>query len=785
MKKNILILLILFASISLFSQTDSLLIIPQDVLDFTNLQKPKDLDDQKVISASRTSKSISDLPVTIYVITRQEIIENGYVTLVDALKSVPGIRTSQPGSGEFGEMFQMRGMLGNNYTKILINGTPIKSSVVVGLPISAQIPIRQAERIEIIYGPASALYGADATVGVINIITKEATTGIFAHADVNLTGDGYANFHVGGKAGKNKNILNYSLYGSIRNVRNIGIYGDESIYRPLSYLDQEIPAINLPNGETMLLSQMSQDEYNTFVANTGNDFFAESPNFEGTVDSVPLSTISSQSYFTGFNLNYKAFSISAINMHRKNHSSLGRSTFFYKYNNPQNFFAEHTDLITTSYKKQIKKVYESFSISFTRNYLDPNSSYGVNFTPDGDKMYQYYEANDIFAEQMLTYNYKFFEIVFGLTAQFSADRPFTNYLNEPFDPNDVFTIPKFSIEVSKDYDEFGDNFYAFNSFAQFVQTYFDFKNLKVMLGARNDYNSLFDTASISPRAAAIYKFGKNFSVRGSYGQAFKPPAGNQIFNSLAFQSQTPEGDTAIYYAFLPNVNLKPEYFSSLETGIRMDLFQNKVQLDISTFHNRTKNLITAGTIDPKELGYENSHNPDIQPARIYVNSTDAEVILDGVVLNLRLNNIIDRKFKLSLEVSTTTIISGREVLPNGDEIDFYRGVPRHTGKFKTDIRYGKRWYFKIFNYASSSWQRQYLPYKDYYANDYYKTVPGYFVSDFVMGFRFHRNLNLFWRINNLGDKNYAGIAVTGTDVDLYYNPQRGTSSVIGMSFLLN
>ncbi|MCK5168532.1 MAG: TonB-dependent receptor plug domain-containing protein, partial [Bacteroidales bacterium] len=189
--------------------------LKRDLLGLENIRELEDTSGIKVISASRSAKNIEDLPITIYVITHEEIQRNHYTTLADILKYLPGIRVSQPGSGETGEIFQFRGLIGNYYTKILVNNLPIKPTVVNGMPLGAQLPIRQAERIEIIYGPAAAIYGADAVTGVINIITKESDKGTFVRGDILLGSDyNYINFMVGGKAGKNKNIMQYSFYGS-------------------------------------------------------------------------------------------------------------------------------------------------------------------------------------------------------------------------------------------------------------------------------------------------------------------------------------------------------------------------------------------------------------------------------------------------------------------------------------------------------------------------------------------------------------------------------------------
>ncbi len=143
----------------------------------------------KVVAATRTEQDLEDLPFTVFVITAKEIREQGYFTLVDALKHLPGIRVSQPGSGLDGETFMMRGLYGNTYAKILINDVPIRPSVVGAMPIGSQLPIRQAERIEVIYGPAATIYGPDAAAGIINIILKDSDYPTYAQADIEVGSD--------------------------------------------------------------------------------------------------------------------------------------------------------------------------------------------------------------------------------------------------------------------------------------------------------------------------------------------------------------------------------------------------------------------------------------------------------------------------------------------------------------------------------------------------------------------------------------------------------------------
>lgn len=742
-----------------------------DMLDEKDFVQPTDKGTLEIISASRSSKKVSDLPVTTYVITREEILSNGYFTLLDVLSSLPGVRLSKSGSAEAGQMFQMRGLKGNDYTKILIDDIPVKPSLIASMPISYQLPIRQAERIEITYGPASVLYGADAVVGVINIITKEASTGIFAQADINIL-DTYSNFHVGGKAGKNKKILKYSFFGSNMKYIDNTLFNDKDLYRPLSYLDQEVPPVNI-DGMEYLPSELSNDQVSKLIE---QGTFRFEKNFEGNADSVPTTDISSESYMIGSNFKYKALALSILHMYRKDHSSVGRTPYLYKYNNSQNFYGESVDKVSLGWDKQLKRITNRLNTYFSFYQLDNNSNFGTTYS--SNKEYIYSSSADIFIEDFISYKKKFFEMVAGFSLQFSYNTPTTNYSSEPFNAERLDLLnPKFDIKVSTDIDSFGFNANAFVIGSTFIQTYFDLHRLQIMAGIRKDNNGLFDESSVSPRIAALYKINDQTSLRVSYGKAFKPPVGDQIFRSIA----TKEEDSSIIYAIVPNQNIVPEYFTSEEIGLRRSFLNNKINFDCSFYFNKTTNKITLGFVDPASLGYTNAYDSSL--ARMYVNSLGTNTKLMGVDFYLSLNNIFER-FKFKMDIGGT-FTKGSEILASGDEIDYIREVPKHIWKLKTYYSFKKKTYIILQNYFVSSFQRAFLPSKDYYVNEYYKKIPGYIITDFTFGIKLHTNLNMFLIVQNTGDKRYAGIDATGTDIDLRYNPQPGTNLKLGMTFNFN
>lgn len=136
----------------------------------------KDVDlGESVVSTTGYKQLLKDAPASISVIPKEELQNRPIRDLGDALQEVPGVATSISKTGSSSIM--MRGF-DSSYTLILIDGK--KQNVAKGFggngfdPTSGFMPpISMIERIEVIRGPASVIYGSDALGGVINIITKK------------------------------------------------------------------------------------------------------------------------------------------------------------------------------------------------------------------------------------------------------------------------------------------------------------------------------------------------------------------------------------------------------------------------------------------------------------------------------------------------------------------------------------------------------------------------------------------------------------------------------------
>lgn len=141
----------------------------------------EELSDVNVSSVFKTEGKLSEAPAAIYVISQADIIRSGAQTIPEALRLAPNLQVAQTGASRY--TITARGMSGNelaqnfpNKLLILIDGRSVYSPLFSGIYWDAQdVLLSDVDRIEVISGPGSTLWGANAVTGVINIITRSAT----------------------------------------------------------------------------------------------------------------------------------------------------------------------------------------------------------------------------------------------------------------------------------------------------------------------------------------------------------------------------------------------------------------------------------------------------------------------------------------------------------------------------------------------------------------------------------------------------------------------------------
>lgn len=673
----------------------------------------------KVVAASRSERSVRDLPSTVHIITREEILNNAYTTLVDALKDIPGVKVSQPGTGTHGEKYFMRGFWGNNYAKILVNGIPIRPSAVDGMPISEQVNMKNIERIEVVYGPASALYGADALAGVINIVTlnpEENTTLL----EISAGTSGYLS---------PKFFMNHT-----NKDLKLKIYG--------GYYKRDDLNIDKDGGA-----------------------FSQTNVFGGE---VKIGTLPSESRNIGIEILFKDFHFSFDHMYRSDPSSLEQDSSYYIWDNPDLKYGETIQKASLKHSLNIYKLKLNSFVSYLRYRLDTESAFGMIFYPN--PLYKFTASDDVLFEESVVYNFKEnLELVAGLSYQYSSAMPKSNDLIKPFDEElyKPFStdIPEQGIYQSLLLGDFGFNPLIYENFAGFLQGMYSTDKFTLMMGVRYDNHSEYED-KINPRLAGLYKIGKNTSFRASYNRAFRAPPPYKVYNSIAVDN----GDGSIFYLQIPNEDLEPEEFSAFEIGLR-HLFNKNISLELIGYRNKISGLITSGRkeLDPVIYPYA-----DAAYANADMNSINTESILYGADLIISCNNIYK---PLNINVNFyLSYMNGRESLPNGDEIDVFRNAPEFLTKLRVSAFPIHNLYVGIDGIYCSEWYARVYSEADLRNPD--NKSDGYFTMDFITYYKIpskYGDFRISFKVNNIFDASYGGFKYRD-------NPQYRRSFYTGIEF---
>ena len=178
-----------------------------------------------VISGSRTEATLADTGSAVSIITSEELEHRQIRFVSDALRAVPGLAVSRLGPAGTNTQVRIRGAEAN-HTVVLIDGVkindPFTSEVDFAHLLSAQI-----ERIEILRGPQSVLYGSEAIGGVISIFTKRGAPGV--QADASAEGGSFSTYDGSAALRGATQTLNYALSASALKTdgTNVSRFGSE------------------------------------------------------------------------------------------------------------------------------------------------------------------------------------------------------------------------------------------------------------------------------------------------------------------------------------------------------------------------------------------------------------------------------------------------------------------------------------------------------------------------------------------------------------------------------
>ncbi|WP_244934782.1 TonB-dependent receptor plug domain-containing protein [Leptospira jelokensis] len=150
----------------------------QDIYPESKTEANEDRSNIITVTGTRRKNLLKDSTITTEVITRKDIDDMGARDLSQTLGNVPGIEVKPAQSGERGQTVRLQGLSAQNVL-ILVDGQRTTGRFSGSIDLT-RFKAEDIERIEIVKGASSAIYGSDAIAGVINIITKEAQDPLYA-----------------------------------------------------------------------------------------------------------------------------------------------------------------------------------------------------------------------------------------------------------------------------------------------------------------------------------------------------------------------------------------------------------------------------------------------------------------------------------------------------------------------------------------------------------------------------------------------------------------------------
>jgi outer membrane cobalamin receptor len=537
MMRNKLFVAITFGILPFFVQAQN------DTLEDVNKLLALSLEDLmniKVVTASGYMQTTAEAPSTIQVITSKQITERGYEQLEDALRDVPGIDMIHI-NGYAPTFIYFRGMYGAENLRALLMIDGIAENNLIGSNDMAgpAYSLHNVDRIEVIWGPASALYGANAFGGVINIITKKG-------ADINgfryEKGFGSFNTSVDNLMfGINKSNFDIAISGSLYSTDG-PVFKNRDPNYTASYVDKAY-SLNATISYSLKKSKYS---------------------FGGRIYNTPMgygTFFNSPTVFLGLpaqgNGNSGVLGLIARDV-RGEKSGLeepyARTLYLqheYKASNKLNF------LTRIIYRETgiSEKSYAYLTIDGRKLYRVPTASYSnrsggeiaVNYADN--KKYQFSGGIQFFQDN----------IEHG-SRRINLDT--TVYL---LDGRDTLlslysTFQKRTFDIRN----------TFGSYAQFIWNTNLLRKTSFTLGLRYDINNYYGNP-ISPRIAVVSQPTDKFTFKLMFGRAFRAPTNTEIIQAPTnFQLKTEKINTYevnLLYQFSPNFHAQLNGFRNELTDV--------------------------------------------------------------------------------------------------------------------------------------------------------------------------------------------------------------------------
>ena len=681
------------------------------------------------VTATRTMEDIIKTPSAVSVVTDKDIETRRVDTVTDALQMLPGVYKSQKANGGL----QIRGFDSTDIL-VLLNGVPMNNTFNNGVDWEA-IPVHSIERIELVRGPGSSLYGGRGVAGVINIQTKQqqpkqSVKDIHWHGQIGYGSHGTLNNELGfdaqvsnritvGMSGEQRKTDGYPgffITGRAANIRpsTVTVTPDNPVPQTKdgSYLlgSRGDKSFNNKNLSAYVMMKLRDRESLTYsYLYTKNRYAYENPMSTITVNGAPI--------FSG-----------NVKINNQKYVAL-RTSRYLGYDGLKEYHAHNLQ-----YKNDKNKLQVTFNILDRKKdgFSSPSNPNTPNYSGPGDD--SFYPGKTInFDAQKVWDRMGKHSVVAGINWKKESfeqkRRELTNWRNHS--SFDSTTYPGGLYEINKG---------ATNNLALFVQdTYRPNFNWAIYTGLRIDRfkkfdgqhvtydttNNRYDTVNHgegsytewSPRLAIEHYVTDSLNVYASYGHSFNPPPLSQVYRY-----------TDVVRA---NPNLNPERSDTFEVGMKKE-WGTKTALNLSAFYVKTKDKVKYVT------HYDNNGDVDY---KMYEN-VDQET-RRGIELELR--HQLSSKWSVFGNYTWQMGRIKHKDLPNTnasgyEEINY--DIPKHIFHAGLEYTNGK-W--------NALWDAQYVSRRQSVDDitGQYGSSDSYFISNVAMNYKFSKEATLQLGIQNV------------------------------------
>lgn len=516
----------------------------------------EELSQIRVVSiASGTETPLDKAAAVTSVITEEEIRAMGANDLDQVLETVPGLHVNYSDQG-YSPKYIFRGITSsfNPQALMLVNGIPV-TSIMFGNRGNAWrgMPVKAIRRIEVIRGPGSALYGADAYAGVINILTKNA-------ADIDET-------EAGIRAGE------FDTAGGW--VETAGQLNQIDLSLSLEY--------QTTDGMDRIIEEDAQTQFD-------RQFGTSASLAPGPVN-TSVDQLEARMEANGEQWTFRA------GLHDR--SNIGTGPGIAQALDPRGRFASQR--ISSDFTYNWLELAEGLDVAARLSYFNvtqepegdiylfPPGAFGGAF-PSGLIGSPGYDERQWRAEINSTYssvgNHRILSGIGALWARLEEVTERKNY-NTDFTPKDSV------VDVSSDPDQVWMPEESRRNYYAFIQDEWQFQqNWQLVSGVRFDHFTDFGS-TINPRAALIWATTDQITTKLLYGRAFRAPSLNELYVS---NNPITAG----------NPDLEPESIDTYELGISHSLGPG-FSYGVNLFYYQIDDLINAEPIEgPVATRYENS-----------------------------------------------------------------------------------------------------------------------------------------------------------------------------------